>query len=136
MGVLKSKGQTISVFYLLYMTGLGDSKGLEYLNSSTNRPVHIFIILMSAQVSPQGDTVFLFSLFAPFLICAAFNPDLSSFLLKACLLRNVSHGERILLLCNTLIYALLLSSLFIYIYFFFGAKAFVSERASLFAFVS
>lgn len=40
------------------------------------------------------------------LISAAFSAGLSNFLLRACLLGNVSHSERICWLCNTLIYAL------------------------------
>ncbi len=64
------------------------------------------------------------------LISAAFSADLSNFLLKACLLGNVSHGERIFWLCNTLIYALSLS---LSLSLFFFAWAFVCERGFIFA---
>ena len=62
------------------------------------------------------------------LISAAFSADLSNFLLKACLLGNVSHGERIFWLCNTLIYALSF-----FFFFFFFAWAFVCERGFIFS---
>lgn len=63
----------------------------------------------------------------PLLISAAFSAVLSNFLLKACLLGNVSHSKGILGLCNTLIYARTLS-----LFFFFRVGFCVWKRLYIF----
>lgn len=79
------------------------------MNSGDNQPTHVFKHLTSTQLSPRGDTVFLFSPLFPFLSLPPSVPTCQISYSKLVCLEMSARVKECFWLCNTLIYALSLS---------------------------